>query len=49
VVLRALSQPSAWPGPPDRVDELETHVSRLYFVGDRVYKVKKPLVLPFLD
>jgi aminoglycoside phosphotransferase family enzyme/predicted kinase len=27
----------------------ETHVSVLFFVGDRVYKLKKPIVLPFID
>ena len=27
----------------------ETHVSRVYLVGDRAYKLKKPLKLPFLD
>lgn len=28
---------------------IETHASRLIFVGDRVYKVKKPVNFPFLD
>ncbi|UCF67769.1 MAG: AAA family ATPase [Acidobacteriota bacterium] len=27
----------------------ETHISRVYFVGDRVYKVKKPVDFGFLD
>ncbi len=27
----------------------ETHVSTLFFVGDRVYKVKKPVALDFVD
>jgi aminoglycoside phosphotransferase family enzyme/predicted kinase len=27
----------------------ETHVSVLFFVGDRVYKLKKPIELPFID
>ncbi|HET6964130.1 MAG TPA: AAA family ATPase [Acidimicrobiales bacterium] len=27
----------------------ETHVSWVFFVADRVYKVKKPVVFPFLD
>jgi aminoglycoside phosphotransferase family enzyme/predicted kinase len=31
------------------VTSVETHVSRLYFVGDRVYKVKKPVDYGFLD
>jgi len=32
---------------PDGV--VETHVSRLVFLGDRVYKIKKPVVFAFLD
>ena len=28
---------------------IETHASVLVFLGDRVYKVKKPVLLPFLD
>ena len=35
------------PAVPDRVRE--THVSTLLFRGDRVYKCKKPVRLPFLD
>lgn len=31
------------------VEVHETHVSRVYLVGDRAYKLKKPLKLPFLD
>ena len=27
----------------------ETHVSTVFFVGDRVYKLKKPVELDFLD
>ena len=27
----------------------ETHVSTVFFVGDRVYKLKKPVKLDFLD
>ena len=34
---------------PDRVDVAETHVSVLFFVGDRVYKFKKPVRFGFLD
>ena len=45
----ALSDPAAYPGPVDRVGVIETHISRLFFAGDRVYKVKKPVDLGFLD
>lgn len=31
------------------VDVVETHISVLVLVGDRTYKVKKPVDLPFLD
>ncbi len=27
----------------------ETHISYVFFVGDRAYKLKKPLVFPFVD
>lgn len=44
-----LTRPEAWPCVADRVTTLETHISKLYFVGERVYKLKKPVRLPFLD
>ena len=45
-----LLRPGAWPDSGGRtVTSVETHVSRLYFVGDRVYKVKKPVDFGFLD
>ena len=28
---------------------VETHISTLFFVGDRVYKMKKPVSMGFLD
>jgi aminoglycoside phosphotransferase family enzyme len=31
------------------VDVRETHISWVFLAGDRAYKLKKPLVLPFLD
>lgn len=31
------------------VDVIETHVSFILLAGDRAFKIKKPLVLPFLD
>ena len=35
--------------PPGRVEVRETHISWVFLVGDRAYKLKKPLVLDFLD
>jgi len=37
----------AWPS--QSLTECETHVSRVFLVGDRAYKLKKPVVFPFLD
>lgn len=51
-LLCDLSRPEAWPGRSDSADTvqvLSTHVSRLFFVGDRVYKVKRPVDLGFVD
>jgi len=40
---------SAGSGMAGSVAVRETHVSWVFLVGDRAYKLKKPLVLPFLD
>ncbi len=45
----ALSDPSAYPGQPDRVEVRETHASCAFLVGDEVYKLKKPVNFGFLD
>jgi uncharacterized protein len=33
----------------ERAAVIETHISVLFFLGDRVYKVRKPVRTPFLD
>jgi hypothetical protein len=49
-LLEALRRPEAYAPPPEApVRVLQTHISMLFFVGDRVYKVKKPVRLGFLD
>ena len=48
-VCAALGRPDFYPDRPDRVDVRETHVSWVFLAGDKAYKLKKPLVLPFLD
>lgn len=35
--------------PPPRAEVCETHTAVVFFVGDRVYKLKKPVDLEFLD
>jgi aminoglycoside phosphotransferase family enzyme len=37
-----LSRPDAYPGPPDRVERIETHFAWVFLAGDRAYKLKKP-------
>lgn len=44
----AEAERSAKPGGPD-VDVHETHTGMVVLVGDRAYKVKKPVVTDFLD
>lgn len=48
-VCAALGRPDFYSSRPERVVVRETHVSRVFLAGDRAYKLKKPLVLAFLD
>jgi aminoglycoside phosphotransferase family enzyme len=48
-LIKALLDPARYPEPAARVDLVETHASWLLLAGDFVYKIKKPVVLPFLD
>jgi uncharacterized protein len=47
-VRRAIAQMSP-AGVESTVETRETHISWLFLTGDRAYKLKKPLVLSFLD
>ncbi|MBI1735133.1 MAG: AAA family ATPase [Candidatus Rokubacteria bacterium] len=47
--MRALLSPRAYSHAVDRVELIETHISWVLLAGDRVYKVKKPVDLGFLD
>ena len=42
-------EPGFYPHAPSAVELRETHISWVFLAGDLAYKVKKPLVLPFLD
>src|SRR5262245_2983688 len=44
-----LLDPAAYPWRPVTVERIETHVSWVFFAGDRVVKVKRPVVYPFVD
>jgi len=42
-------RPEAFEHPADRIELVETHISWVILSGDFAYKIKKPLVLDFLD
>jgi len=46
-VIAFLSDPASHQGAP--VERIETHISSLFLVGTRVFKLKKAVRLPFLD
>jgi len=52
-LIQGLLRPAAYPGaaadPASPIGHLETHISHVFLVGDRAYKLKKPLDLGFLD
>ncbi len=49
-LIVALQSAGAYPDPPRAgVTVLQTHISMLFFTDDRVFKVKKPITLDFLD
>jgi aminoglycoside phosphotransferase family enzyme/predicted kinase len=48
-VGEAMRDPSFYSPPPAGVDLRETHASVVLLAGERAYKLKKPLRMPFLD
>jgi aminoglycoside phosphotransferase family enzyme len=44
-----LEQPGSYPEPTTEVRAIETHMSWVFLTDERVYKMKKPVRLPFLD
>lgn len=46
---QALRDPGAWPHGPASVELGRTHLSLLVFAGERVYKLKRPVDLGFVD
>lgn len=47
--ISGMLDPSIYPHPVDEVELRQTHASWILFAGDRVYKVKKPVDLGYLD
>ncbi len=48
-LLRELADPSCYPHGPTSVELIQTHISVVCLADDLVYKLKKPVHLPFLD
>ena len=49
IAVSVLENPEFYPKPPAEVTHKETHISHLFFAGDLVYKIKKPVRYSFLD
>jgi len=47
--VAALRDPAFYPDPPTAVEVHETAISYVFLAGERAYKLKKPVVLPYLD
>lgn len=45
----AMARPQFYPHPVESVERRETHISVVFLAGERVYKIKKPVALDFLD
>jgi aminoglycoside phosphotransferase family enzyme/predicted kinase len=48
-IVNDLMRPESYPWQPDSVELIETHISWVFLAGDRVVKVKRPVVFPFVD
>jgi uncharacterized protein len=48
-LVAAMMQPGFYPKAPEKVTHKETHISHLFFAGELVYKIKKPVRLSFLN
>jgi uncharacterized protein len=49
VVIQAMLRPETYPGSPDRIVHLQTHISHVFIAGGLAYKIKKSVDLGFLD
>jgi hypothetical protein len=48
-LIEAMTTPGFYPHRPSRVEVVQTHISYVFLADAEVYKVKKPVRLPFLD
>ena len=48
-LIQGLLDPASYPHAPRDVELRQTHISYVLLAGDRVYKIKKPVALGFVD
>jgi uncharacterized protein len=48
-VIEFLSSPAAYPDAPQSVSTIGTHAALIFLAGDRAYKLKRAVKLPYLD
>jgi len=48
-IVQFLCRPANYPHPVERIVRRETHVSHVFLAGAFAYKLKKPVLFPFLD
>lgn len=48
-VLALLSRPDTFAAVPTSVERIDTHISSVFLAGNRAYKLKRAVRLPFLD
>jgi len=48
-VLALLADPASYDPPPSRVERIDTHISSVFLAGERAFKLKRAVRLPFLD
>ena len=48
-IASAMREPGFYPHGAENVQEVQTHISRVFLAGDFVYKIKKSVNLGFLD
>jgi aminoglycoside phosphotransferase family enzyme/predicted kinase len=48
-IFDLLSQPDTYGPGVSKVERIDTHISSVFLAGDRVFKLKRAVTLPFLD
>ena len=48
-IAAAMAEPRFYPDPPAEVEVRETHISWVFFAGERAFKLRKAVVFTFLD